>query len=81
MTTPGFQNQQALHRAMQAGQDSANMARRRGRRGALGAVGRLIGTIVSLAILGFAIGVFVIIMNKADPGWFNHAVNWISSLF
>jgi hypothetical protein len=44
-------------------------------------VGRLIGAIVSLAVVGFAIGVFVMIMDRVDPSWFAHVSSWVSSLF
>jgi hypothetical protein len=87
MTTPGFQNQQALHRAMQAHEHSQRARRKAARaggvppRGGLRIVGRAIGTVVSLLITGFAIGVFVLIMKAVDPGWFGQLSSWISSLF
>jgi hypothetical protein len=78
MTTPGWQNQQALHRATQAAQAGS---RGRKRHGGFGVVGRLIGAIVSLAVVGFAIGVFAMIMHSVDPNWFAHVSSWVSSLF
>jgi hypothetical protein len=88
MSTPGFQNQQALHRATQAAEQSRLIARRRAARkgrapahGGLRMVGRVIRAIVSLLIIGFAIGVFVLIVKVVDPGWFGQISSWISSLF
>jgi hypothetical protein len=77
----------ATRGAQQSAARGAALGMRPGRSGyapartGMGIVGRAIGTVLSLLIVGFAIGAFLMIMNRMDPAWFDHAVVWVRGLF
>ena len=71
-------SQQASQRAM----DDLSRASRNTRyhhRG--GTVGGVIGFLFSLAAAGFLIGLFVLVVERVDPHWFQHVISWLQRLF
>ncbi|MCP3804461.1 hypothetical protein NLX83_34855 [Allokutzneria sp. A3M-2-11 16] len=71
-------SQQASQRAM----DDLSRASRNAhyhRRG--GTVGGVIGFVFSLAAAAFMIGLFVLVVERIDPNWFQHILSWIQRLF
>jgi hypothetical protein len=63
VTYPGFQNQQAAHRAQISAQQQA-YARGRPRRriGVLGLIGRLVGLVITLAFVAVALVLIVLVV-------------------
>lgn len=50
-------------------------------RGGAGAVGRFFAAVVSLVVIAFAIGVFVLIADRVDPHWFQDVTSFVQNLF
>jgi hypothetical protein len=60
VTYPGFQNQQAAHRAQISAQQAYARGRPRRRIGVLGLIGRLVGLVITLAFVAVAVVVIVL---------------------
>ncbi|HEX7659777.1 MAG TPA: hypothetical protein VF444_09870 [Pseudonocardiaceae bacterium] len=77
-------NADALFRRNAADHDRY-LARRRqasaGPTGVFGVLGRLVGLVVALAIIAIAVGIFVVILNAAEPGWFGLVQTWFQRIF
>lgn len=89
MTTPGQQNwaQQAQQRAQQQHQQQMNAIFRRNaadhdrylrqrRRGTAGPISRLF----ALVVIAIAVGIFVTILNTAEPGLWHHVKTWFDQI-
>ena len=63
MTYPGFQNQQAAHRAQISAQQAHARGRGRRRIGVFGLIGRLIGLVITLAFVAVALVVIVLVVS------------------
>jgi hypothetical protein len=88
MTSPGArQAQQSYQQQVQNNSATfrrnaahADYLRNRGR-GPVGMVRRLFGLVFSLVFIAIAIGVFVAILNVAQPDWFGHVTAWFDQIF
>ena len=50
-------------------------------RGPVGVVRRLFGFVFSLVFIAIAVGIFLMILNAAQPDLFNHVKSWFDSIF
>jgi hypothetical protein len=55
--------------------------RRSPARTGLGLVGRLIGLVVTLVGIAFAVGIFLLVLNRTNPGAVHHIVQWLGHIF
>ncbi len=55
--------------------------RRSSARTGLGLVGRLVGLVVTLVGIAVAVGIFLLVLNRANPGAVHHIVQWFGHLF
>jgi len=88
MTSPGarqaqqnyqqqVQNNSATFRRNAAYHD----ARRRQARGPVGPVRRLLGLVFSLVFVAIAVGIFLMILNTAQPELLDHVTTWVDKKF
>ncbi|HEY3608105.1 MAG TPA: hypothetical protein VGL06_11425 [Pseudonocardiaceae bacterium] len=49
-------------------------------RGAFGLLGRLIGLVVTLAVLAVVAALFLLVLSKVQPEWFDHIMRWLNHL-
>ncbi|GAA3431720.1 hypothetical protein [Kutzneria kofuensis] len=87
MTTPGSRQaqqnyqQQVQHNSSTFARNAAYHAQRRGRRGPVGAVRRLFGLVCSLVFVAIALGIFLMILNAAQPDLLDQAKSWLGLTF
>jgi hypothetical protein len=88
MTSPGarqaqqnyqqqVQNNSATFRRNAAYDD----ARRRQARGPVGPIRRLLGLVFSLVFVAIAVGIFLMILNTAQPELLDHVTSWVDKKF
>lgn len=86
MTTPGGRQaqqnyqQQVQHDRATFARNSAYHAQRR-RRGPVGVVRRLLGLVFSLVFVAIAVGIFLMILNAAQPHLLDQAKTWFERSF
>jgi len=89
MTSPGarqaqqnyqqqVQNNSATFRRNAAYDDAR---RRRQARGPVGPVRRLLGLVFSLVFVAIAVGIFLMILNTAQPELLDHVTTWVDKKF
>lgn len=71
MANRGAQQARASHDAMMARRNISHHYRSTGGMGFFGAIGRLIGMVFALVITAMAVGIFLVVLNQMQPGWFD----------
>jgi len=56
-------------------------SRPRGPMGFFGAIGRLIGLVITLAVIAVAVGIFLMVLGQVQPDWFANVTSWFESTF
>ena len=75
-TVDGLQLNRRYQRARRLGRGSAPAAHGAGSV-AIRMIGRLIRFVISLAIIGAALGISALVLKQADPSLYHQAVSWL----
>jgi hypothetical protein len=79
-TSAAASQAQSSYLTGEAGRRAAFVARSHQRGlGPLRLLGRLVGFIVTLAVITFVVGIFLTILGQVSPAWPHHLATWIQS--
>lgn len=87
MTTPGARQaqqnyqQQVQHNSATFARNAAYQGQLRGRRGPVGVIRWLVGLVCSLVFVAIAVGIFLMVLNAAQPDLLDQAKTWLDQTF